>query len=125
MPPKQRTSKTDNLTRGNWPDERVAHVRKYLRDPSSDPDLVKRQLDYYKNFTFKLRSNRVIARRTTDGSEKELLGDDQVVNLVKQLYAKSDDSVGKVPKMYKTLSKQYWNVSWPKVQKAVESLPNY
>ena len=103
-----------NLNRANFKDERVEQIRKYLRDPSAgDPDNVKRQLDYFKNYTFTLNNGKLFASR--DGVRKQILSDSEIEKKVAEIYDKKPDHYGKGPTLLAHMRQKYWNVSYQKV----------
>ena len=80
--PRKKPLKTQ-INKGTWTDERLTQIKRYLRDPGGgDPDNVKRQLDYYKEYKFSINNGRVYVK-FPDGTKKELLSDSQAIAKVK------------------------------------------
>ena len=64
------------INSGNWKDERMELIKKYLRDPNQDTENVARQINYYKNHKFTLKNGRVFVKLPS-GTTKEVLSDSQ------------------------------------------------
>jgi hypothetical protein len=59
-----------------------------------------------------------------DGT-KEILSDSQAEKKVRDMYAKQDEGIGRAPTIYHTLRRDYVNISWAKVTRAIKSTKNY
>lgn len=117
--------KGHQINRGKWTEDRIRKIKQYLRKPSAgDPDEVRTQLEHYKNYRFKIKNGRLFVD-VPGGDTKEILSDKQVHQKIRDMYAKDEEHVGRIPTIYHTLNKKFVNISWAKVEKAVKSTTNY
>ena len=113
-----------NLNKGKFTDERVAQIKRYLRDPSAgDPDNVKRQLDYFKKYKFSLKNGKLFAE--SDGVSKQILSDSEIIKKVVEIYDKNPEHYGRGPTLLAHMRNKYWNVSYKKIQKGLKSSKTY
>ena len=113
-----------NLNRANFKDERVAQIRKYLRDPSAgDPDEVQQQLNYFKKYKFSINNGKLFAEH--EGVRKQILSDSEIEKKVANIYDTKPDHYGRGPTLLAHMRQKYWNVSYKKIQRGLKSSKTY
>jgi len=126
------------INRANWTKERIAAFRKYLggdtdatfRGRKANGDFYKKALsvskliDYYKPLTFSFRKGAVYVEGGGHGP-RMILTDDQVATKARGLYQQKENGLGKAPSIYNFMKTKYVNVSYKKVEKAIQALPAY
>ena len=126
------------INRADWTKERIAAFRRYL---GGDTDVtfrgkkkngefykkalkVSRLIDYYKPLQFSFRKGAVHVTGGQFGA-RQILTDDQVKTRAMALYKHKENGLGKAPSIYNFMKTKYVNVSYKKVDQAVQSLPQY
>ena len=124
------------INRANWTKERIAAFKRFLNGDSDarfrgkkpNGDYYKKELsvskliDYYKPSTFSVSKGKLMV---TNGGSREILTDDQVRTKAIGYYRHKENGLGKAPSIYNYMKIKYANVSYKKVEKAVQSLPAY
>ena len=126
------------INRANWTKERIAAFKRYLngdtdvtfRGKKPNGEFYKKQLkvstliDYYKPMSFAVSKGKLYV--TGEGTGKlEVLTDDQVASKAKAYYKHKETGLGKAPSIYNFMKTKYANVSYKKVERAVQSMPSY
>lgn len=111
-----------SINRTKWTDERVVAVKRFLRTGRDSG--VKKFVDRYPAHTFRLSGRKVMVDYP-DGTTKELLGDEAVKKLVQKTYTTAKDHVGLTPKTYHKLNNRFANVSYGKVEQAIQATSHW
>ena len=126
------------INRADWTKERIAAFRRYLggdtdvtfRGKKKNGEFYKKALkvstliDYYKPLKFSFRKGAVYVTGGQFGPRK-ILTDDQVKQKAMALYKHKETGLGKAPSIYNFMKTKFVNVSYKKVDQAVQSLPQY
>ena len=126
------------INRANWTKERITAFKRYLngdtditfRGKKPNGDYYKKQLkvskliEYYKPLSFAV-SNGKLYVSGPDIGKLEVLTDEQVAAKAKAYYKHKETGLGKAPSIYNFMKTKYANVSYKKVERAVQSLGSY
>lgn len=126
------------INRADWTKERIAAFRRYLggdhavtfRGKKKNGELYKKALsvakliEYYKPLEFSFRKGAV---HVTGGGfgPRQILTDQQVAQKAAALYKHKETGLGKAPSIYNFMKTKYVNVSYKKVDVAIQALPQY
>ena len=126
------------INRANWTKERITAFKRFLngdtdvtfRGKKPNGEYYKKQLrvsklvDYYKPLSFSVSGGKLYV--LGDGIGKlEVLTDDQVASKAKAYYRHKETGLGKAPSIYNFMKTRYANVSYKKIERAVQSMPTY
>ncbi len=81
---------------------------------------VSKLIDYYKPTTFSVSKGKLMV----DGT-REILTDDQVRTKAIGYYRHKENGLGRAPSIYNYMKTKFANVSYKKIEKAVQSVPAY
>ena len=126
------------INRANWTKQRIAAFRAYLggnhkvtfrgRKKSGEPYKkslsVAKLIEYYKPLAFSVRKDGVYVSGGGHGPRK-ILTDDQVRAKAAALYKHKETGLGKAPSIYNYMKTKWINVSYKKVEQAIQKLPAY
>lgn len=124
------------INRGKWSKERISAFKRYLggdksvtfRTKKSDgsyykkPITVASLMKYYNDLSFSVKAGKLYVNK---GDESlEVLTDDQVTRKA-QGYYRDKNGLGKAPSIYNFMKTKFANVSYKKIERAIQSLPQY
>ena len=126
------------INRADWTKERITAFRRYLggdekatfrgRKKNGEPYKkalsVATLIDYYKPLQFSFRKGAIYVSGPQFGS-RQILTDDQVKQKAIALYKHKETGLGKAPSIYNYMKTKYVNVSYKKVEQAIQSLASY
>ena len=127
------------INRADWTKERIAAFKRFLAgdkevayrgkkkngEPYKKALKVAKLIEYYQGYDFSIgKGNKLMVSGEGHGP-REILTDDQVVARVQALYKHKETGLGKAPSIYQFMTKKYVNVSYRKVERAVQALPGY
>jgi hypothetical protein len=126
------------INRANWTKERIAAFRRYLagdtntkfRGRKPNGEYYKKELsvetlvNYYKPLQFSVKKGEVYVLDNEFGARK-ILTDAQVRSQAIALYKHKETGLGKAPSIYHYMRTRYVNVSYKKVEQAIQSLASY
>lgn len=126
------------INRANWTKERITAFKRFLngdtditfRGKKPNGEYYKKQLkvskliEYYKPLSFAV-SNGKLYVSGPDIGKLEVLTDEQVAAKAKAYYKHKETGLGKAPSIYNFMKTKYANVSYKKVERAVQSLGSY
>ena len=122
------------INRANWTKERISAFKRFLNGDSGarfrgkkpNGDYYKKELsvskliDYYKPTRFSVSKGKLMV----DGT-REILTDDQVRTKAIGYYRHKENGLGRAPSIYNYMKTKFANVSYKKIEKAVQSVPAY
>lgn len=124
------------INRGKWTKERIAAFKRYLggdksvtfRTKKSDgtyykkPITVASLMKYYSDLSFSVKAGNLYVNQ--GDKSLQVLTDEQVTRKA-QGYYKDKNGLGKAPSIYNFMKTKFANVSYKKIERAVQSLPSY
>ena len=127
------------INRADWTKERIAAFKRYLagdedaeyRGRKKNGEMYKKALkvrtliNYYNGYKFSIGKGAKLLVSGEGHGPREVLTDDQVVKRAQALYKHKETGLGKAPSIYQYMNKQYVNVSYRKVERAIQALPSY
>ena len=127
------------INRADWTKERIAAFRNFLagnreatyRGKKKNGELYKKALsvakliDYYKGYDFSIGKQGKLMVSGEGHGPRQVLTDDQVAQKAIAYYKHKETGLGKAPSIYQFMNKKYVNVSYRKVERAIQSLPGY
>ena len=126
------------INRADWTKERIVAFRRYLAgdenvsyhgrkkngEPYKKALSVKKLVEYYKPLQFSVKKGDLYVSGGEYGPRK-VLTDDQVKAKAISLYKHKETGLGKAPSIYNYMKTKYVNVSYKKIEAAIQSLPQY
>ena len=126
------------INRADWTAERIAAFKRFLggdtsaqyrgRKKNGEPYKkalrVAKLVEYYKGYDFSFRNGKLFAAGHGYGP-REVLTDDQVKSKAIGYYKHKETGLGKAPSIYQHMNRKYVNVSYKKVERAIQSLASY
>lgn len=127
------------INRADWTKERIAAFRKFLAGDQDaeyhgrkkNGEMYKKALKvrtliaYYKGYTFSIGKGGKLMVSGEGHGPREVLTDEQVAKRAQGLYKHKETGLGKAPSIYQHMNKKYVNVSYRKVDRAIQQLPSY
>ena len=127
------------INRADWTKERIAAFRRYLagdkdasyRGRKKNGEMyknalkVKKLMDHYEGYNFSIGKQGKLMIEGENFAPREVLTDDQVAKKAVGYYKAEHLGLGKAPSIYHYMNRKYINVSYKKVEKAIQSLPSY
>ena len=126
------------INRADWTKERITAFKRYLggdekatfhgRKKNGEPYKkalsVAKLIEFYKPLQFSFRKGTVYVSGPQFGA-RQILTDDQVKQKAIALYKHKETGLGKAPSIYNYMKTKYVNVSYKKVEQAIQSLASY
>ena len=126
------------INRADWTKERITAFRRYLAgdenakfhgrkkngEPYKKALSVAKLIAFYKPLEFSFRKGGVYVSGGGFGP-RQVLTDEQVKQKAIALYKHKETGMGKAPSIYNYMKTKYVNVSYKKVEQAIQSLASY
>ena len=127
------------INRADWTKERITAFRRYLAGDKQasyhgrkkNGEMYKKALkisqlmDYYKEYTFSIGKGGKLMVIGEGYGPREVLTDDQVARRAIAFYKARETGLGKAPSIYQFMNRKYVNVSFKKVNNAIQGLASY
>ena len=127
------------INRADWTKERIAAFKRYLagdkqatyRGKKKNGEFYKNALkvgklmEYYSGYSFSIGKGSKLMVSGEGHGPREVLTDDQVKSKAQALYKHKETGLGKAPSIYQFMNKKFVNVSYRKVDRAIQELPGY
>lgn len=127
------------INRADWTKERIAAFKRYLAGDKEakyhgrkkNGEMYKKALkisaliEYYKSYDFSIGKGGKLMVSGGGHGAREILTDEQVATKAKAYYKHKETGLGKAPSIYQFMNTKYANVSYRKVDRAIQSLPGY
>lgn len=127
------------INRADWTKGRIAAFKRFLSgdkeakyhgqkkngEPYKNPLKVSKLIDYYQGYTFSIGKGAKLMVSGEGHGPREVLTDEQVAKRARALYKHKETGLGKAPSIYQFMNKKFVNVSYRKVDRAIQGLPSY
>ena len=127
------------INRADWTKERIAAFKRYLAGDKQasyhgrkkNGEMYKKSLsirklmDYYADYTFSIGRGGKLMVNGEGFGPREVLTDEQVAQKAIAFYRAKETGLGKAPSIYQFMNRKYVNVSFKKVNAAIQGLASY
>ena len=127
------------INRADWTKDRIQAFKRFLAGETAaqyhgrkkNGEMYKKALkvktliDYYSGYTFSIGKKGKLMVAGEGHGPREILTDEQVMNKAKALYKHKETGLGKAPSIYQYMNRYYVNVSYKKVERAIQGDTSY